>query len=375
MKLKRILNQYGVFCTVCLHITVSACFVYAENSVSISEIAATWQRTRIKEITCDLRIDTTDWWQRIESVTPSSGDSAGGMGMGGFYVANLRFEIDEKYRRNSVADYTFRRHADFGMRGTCNGLNEDDNVLGDCGVRVFPGTGGLIGMNHVLVQKQGSTLIQSLSRTIALLYWLDPLATKLCTRISRLSEGKLTLIEDPEYGPAVRLTLRESNGTSQVTLAKKHDWRIVSIVRKGSVRNRCEFEYTRHSNGNLLLHRLTTNHFLVDDSEHPSTVVYITLSSCKFGCDPDDLKIELPNNSFVQDYTGEVSKAYFIRADGSIRNTAREEWRMASLSELINTPEGSVFGTSAPNRTSMWIVIAGALMICAAIGLMIKRWR
>jgi hypothetical protein len=357
----------------------------AEGTVSIKEIVSTWQKTRVQQISCELEVDQTSWVKKVFPDSAPKGDLGGelgpGVGPGGLGPENLIFttEVDPNEPSSTTMRYVLRRHMDFGMRITGVDVEEDDNVVGDRGISIRPGTAELEGMSEVTISKAGHTLIQSQNRTIALLYWLDPLATKLCTRISRLSDGNLTVVNDPELGPIVQVALRENSGASRVVLAKNYDWRIVTLSRSGSNSTKLAFEYGRDPAGNLALNTLITTEIWSKQPDHPAVIEEISITNCVWNCDPSDLEISLPNNSRIFDTTGGNRQVYFIRNDGSIRQTTGEEMILATeagtFKELVNSDEGEQFGKAAPNRTSMWIMIAGAVFICAAIALMIKRLR
>jgi hypothetical protein len=369
-RLKTVLNT----CILLAALNSFAYSVAAEDSVSVSEIASTWQSTRIMEMTCEFDREYTSWQKRVVSDKGSPGNGFG-PGAGGPGFDDFGVVIDENDPIKKTGRFVFRRHADFGMRMTDLDHDEDQNVFGDRGVSIRPGRFGQEGVNDVIIKKAGSASIQSSSRTAALLYWVDPLATKLCTRISRLSEGSLPIVQDPEYGPIVQLALREENGSSRVVLAKNYDWRIVSLTTAKSMERKHTFEYGRNLAGQLVLNRLTSITYHRDISDHPAFIETLTFTGHFFGCDPNDLRIDLPSNSLVRDSTGGRPNEYLIRHDGTIQNVTREELRLATPKELMNTEEGELFGKAAPNRTSFWIIVMGALLVGLAFVLILKRTR
>ena len=259
----------------------------------------------------------------------------------------------------------FCRDEVLGLRLTLGG--DDCNLLRKIGVSVSNFSNGT---RNIVMQHEGRTTVQADSRVIDLLMWINPLATKIGTRIGQLKNGQIGSKSDTSFGQVVQLEI-VGEKRIQVLLAKDFGWRPVRIKQFAGSNLVYESEYHYDREGPLGFEL----RYLKRKGIHPN-VLYeteLTLGKIQYSVTEEELTIPIPSGQPIFDLAEEGIEArqYIVRKDGSRRYFSDHEMRIVKgdLQKIANTNEGDLLKKNDSGYFGGLFVVLG--ISCVAIGLFI----
>ena len=321
--------------------------ILAGDRVTLDAIVKEWQASKIDEVHFEFKGELKDWYKAQE------GDD----------FIPIEVSTSEPIRRPIVGK--FHRNAKFGMRLEDNG--QIHNQAGGVSISVQTAGQGMAGMRSVIInQSEKNSQVGSDAKTSSFLYWIDPLATKMCTRASKTGISELPLIDSPDFGQVARLTFSYDNKKCSMTIAKKFSWRPVSIDTDvdGVPQSRLTFKYSLISGARVVLDEYTDREFRTKELRSESTIL---LTGHRFTCSAVDIEVPVPRGSLVYDFTSGKETKHIVRLDGSNRPINDDELKLAkNWEEVIATDQGALFGpkqSSVMYRSLPWIAVTVILVL------------
>ncbi|MCA9130132.1 MAG: hypothetical protein KDB22_23755 [Planctomycetales bacterium] len=316
------------------------------EDISPKQLVEIWNETRIHQVSCRFRYSQSN---KASSVASSA--------FGGS-TNTPQTELDVNGR--------FCRHSELGMF-----LDMDYmacNLLDGIGKSVWkPNLQRNEGLYSVGIRREGETQVQSDAVSGWFLAWVDPLATRLFTNIAGLGSFQFPIVRDSEYGEIIRIEL----GEQAVVLAKKFEWRPISISRdrnnRPSTRNRLAYEST---DGQPRLLSVDSTRFDSNGSVLIQSNLYV--EDWNFTCTRTEIELPIPSDSYVVDYSGVETESYFIRADGGRRDYDESEAKLAaSLREFADSEPGELYSKQKTGAGYYFLLVG--LAICGTAILLAVR--
>jgi len=306
-----------------------------DNRVPIrsKQLSDVWRESTILESSLELRVREQS---SIVSLPPELSEAG----------------IGTKSKSNN--EYHFWRISNEGMR--LDRLGEQwsaMNVTASNGITLNCPSENMEGLNRAIIKPVGKTDAQAHWLSISLLYWLDPLATTLCTEISKLDQ----------LGVANDGILTIALGEHRATFSRDFHWRPLSvhIDRDGIPVARTVFKYT-FDQGKLVLESLSYKMY-IEGKLHLNYDVEI--ESNQKTPSKDELKISIPPFTYVADEIH--SQEYLVRQNGSIRRFSKEERGFASSwKDLLESEEGDLLPSRSSWLRNVLMLAGGAVLLAGA---------
>lgn len=346
-----------------MFLSLSLLLVSVGDSLTVSDICQYWSETAVPEAKCQFTQVVTRWDDL--QLSPSVAD---------VFAKAPAIDVDKPVR-NEFAGF-LHRNVGVGMKARYEGhdLNIIDGVatsITDATIsNANPADRLLVeGMRAVRIVNGERGLISKLSNTSVFLYWLDPMESKLGKYMRKLGDLSIARAPSQEHGEIGTVSVAGDHGKIDLVLSKKFDWRIVELSRfnpDGARVKTLSVKYGRSESGQIEMHGWKSLAFF-SGVDHPWRSESSTVTSIAFECTRENIELEIPRNSVVDDSINGVRA--IVKKDGEIRQVHHGELQAAeSFTQLYQTEAGDLLPSHRLSFFGIFLVAAIVLIGMGVLG-------